>query len=130
MGDKEECPVCKSEGGQETELEDGWRSRIIEDEEPGWVVVVFKPDPGIPDACTCAVRMPIKHCPECGRPLVPERIMCPKCGGRRRYTHRHQTMYGMESTHMVGSEYVECCECQRRFSKQEAAEQGIPFKLD
>lgn len=55
---------------------------------------------------------------------------CPKCEAKVEFKHMHSTAYGMESTHMAGSERFECPECGHTLSRDEAKACGLVYVLD
>jgi len=55
---------------------------------------------------------------------------CPKCQKKTEHSHEHHTAYGIEDTHMNGSEHYQCKECGYLMLKKEAEAQGLKFILD
>lgn len=54
---------------------------------------------------------------------------CPKCS-RNKFKHLHDTAYGMQETHLSGTERFECENCGYSIYSREGIKMGFTFFCD
>jgi len=62
--------------------------------------------------------------------MSENQVRCEGCRKETTHRHVHDTAYGIEGTHMAGSERYECTVCGRAMRKEESLEKGLNFILD
>lgn len=57
------------------------------------------------------------------------KLLCPVCNGGD-FRHLHDAAYGLDGTHISGSERFVCKNCRRPIYKVEGEKLGFKFALD
>jgi ribosomal protein L44E len=61
---------------------------------------------------------------------IPRMIFCNVCQKETEHSHLHDSVHGLEGTHMSGSERYQCVECANAIYKEEGEKKGLKFFLD